>query len=166
MPLTTPQAFKLEHEEIHDALIRASRDGGAVGEAAKRVARILQPHVEKEETFALPPLGLFEEVARGVRPAAAGEAVDMIEHLRGELDTMLAEHRMIIGALEEFLQAARAHSRIEYVELASKLIAHIRTEGHVLYPAALVLGDYLKLLYGISANPFRHPQGRSSPTTA
>ena len=157
MPLTTPQAFKLEHEEIHDALIHASREEGAVGEAAKRVARILQPHVEKEEAFALPPLGLFEEVARGERPAAAGEAVDMIEHLRGELDTMLAEHRMIIAALEEFLQAARVHSRVEHVELASKLIAHIRTEGHVLYPAALVLGDYLKLRYGISANPFRRP---------
>jgi len=166
MPLSTPQAFKLEHEEIRDALIHASREEGAIGEAARRVARILEPHVEKEEAFALPPLGLFEEVARGERPAAAGEALDMIEHLRGELDNMLAEHRMIVAALEEFLQAARAHGRVEHVELASKLIAHIRVEGHVLYPAALVLGDYLKLRYGIAADPLRRTPARSSTTTA
>jgi hypothetical protein len=166
MPLATPQALKLEHEEIHDALIRASREEGAVGEAAKRVARILHPHVEKEELFALPPLGLLEEVARGLRPASAGEALDMIEHLRDELETMLAEHHMILAAMEEFLELARVHGRVEYIELGSKLIAHIGAEGDVFYPAALLLGDYLKLRYGISAKPFRYAKIRSPAATA
>lgn len=144
MPLAIPESIKLEHEELHDALARASREKDPLGEAAKRVARILKPHVAKEELFAFPPLGLLEEVARGERPAAGPAALGMTERLRAELDDMLAEHRVIIGALEDFMAAARAVDRVDYAELASKLVHHMRTEKEVLYPAALLLGDHLR----------------------
>ena len=144
MPLAIPDSIRLEHEELHDALARASREKDPLGEAARRVARILKPHVAKEELFALPPLGLLEDAARGKRSTAESVAADMIARLERELEDMLAEHRVIIGALEEFMVAAKAANRVDYAELASKLVHHMRMEKEVLYPAALVLGEYLK----------------------
>jgi hypothetical protein len=40
------------------------KEGGKVGEAAKAVANVLHPHFEKEEEYALPPLGLLSCLAR------------------------------------------------------------------------------------------------------
>ncbi|HEY3073721.1 MAG TPA: hypothetical protein VGJ74_00980 [Burkholderiales bacterium] len=47
--------------------------------------------------------------------------------------------------LHHFLAAARAAQRIDYVEFAEKLINHARMEEEVLYPAAIVVGEYLRL---------------------
>ena len=65
MTFTIPKALKLEHEELHTDLVKATQAGGRVGEAAKGVARVLHDHFVKEEEFALPPLGLLSSLARG-----------------------------------------------------------------------------------------------------
>ena len=64
MELKTPQSLKIEHEELHDQLSRATKAGGATSEAAKAVARELQPHFLKEEEYALPQLGLLPILAK------------------------------------------------------------------------------------------------------
>ena len=53
-----PEPLKLEHEELHADLVRATKAGGKTGEAAKAVAQVLHDHFVKEEEFALPPIGL------------------------------------------------------------------------------------------------------------
>jgi hypothetical protein len=157
MPLVIPQVLKLDHEELHDGVARASREKGAIGAAAERVLRVMTPHMEKEEAFAHPPLGLLEDVSRGVKPSDAeiGEALAMTERLRSGILDMLAEHRMISAAVEELVAAARASNRVEYAELAVRLIHHADVEERVLYPAVSILGSYLKLRFG---------EGRASPT--
>jgi hemerythrin HHE cation binding domain-containing protein len=150
MPLAIPPVLKLDHEELHDAVMRASRETGRIGEAAKRVMRLMTPHMQKEEEFAHPPLALLEEVARGHRPGERdlAEALAMTRRLRGSLLDMLAEHRMIFAAVEELVAAAKAESRVELAELAVRLVHHARFEERVLYPAAVILGSYLSLRYG------------------
>jgi hypothetical protein len=150
VPLAIPPMLKLDHEELHDGVARASREKGAIGDAAKRLLRVMTPHIEKEEAFALPPLGLLEEVARGLRPTDAEltEAIAMIGRLRSGILDMLAEHRMIFAAIEQFVAAARAESRVEYAELAVKLIHHAHMEERVLYPAVAILGGYFELKFG------------------
>jgi hypothetical protein len=58
MTVTIPEPLKEEHDELHGELVRATKEPGAVGEAAKQVARLLHPHFVAEEEYALPPLGL------------------------------------------------------------------------------------------------------------
>jgi hypothetical protein len=54
---------------LHARLVEATKERGAVGEAAREVARLLHPHFVREEEFALPPLALLADAARGnVRP--------------------------------------------------------------------------------------------------
>ncbi len=57
--------MKLEHEELHAELVKATKAGGKIGEVAKAVARILHSHFVKEEEYVLPPLGLLPPLAEG-----------------------------------------------------------------------------------------------------
>jgi len=168
MPLAIPQALKLDHEEFHDEVMHASREEGALGATAKRLLRIMQPHMEKEESFAHPPLGLLEDVARGKRPddTELAEVLAMTDRLRSEILDMLAEHRMIFGAIEEFVAAAKAADRVEYAELAIKLIHHAQLEERVLYPAVTILGNYLRLRFGVGGATDRLSSGRPSKAAA
>ena len=43
-----PPSMRAEHEEIHDALERATLEPGRVGDAARTLARVLHPHFERE----------------------------------------------------------------------------------------------------------------------
>ncbi|HSA88922.1 MAG TPA: hypothetical protein VLF42_03385 [Burkholderiales bacterium] len=59
MKFEIPKPLQAEHEELHATLARATQEPGAVGEAAREVARLLHPHFVREEQFALPPLALL-----------------------------------------------------------------------------------------------------------
>src|SRR5690242_1622990 len=54
-----PQPLQVEHEELHSALAQLTRAGGQTGESARKLAEILDPHFQKENEYALPPLGLL-----------------------------------------------------------------------------------------------------------
>ena len=57
--ITIPHSLEAEHHEIHEALLEATRLPGRVGAAAKELAAVLDPHFERENEIALPPLGLL-----------------------------------------------------------------------------------------------------------
>ena len=141
MKFEIPKAVQAEHEELHGTLVKATREPGAVGEAAREVARLLHPHFVREEEFALPPLGLLAELAReGAKPQMAA-VLPMARRLRAELPSMLAEHKQIVAALEKLKAAARASRQSEYEHFADALVLHAQTEEQVLYPAALLVGE-------------------------
>ncbi len=48
MEFKVPESLELEHEELHNRLVKAIEEGGKVGEAAMAVADVLHPHFEKE----------------------------------------------------------------------------------------------------------------------
>lgn len=145
MRIEIPHSLRLGHEALRQGLTAATREPGELGAAAQRVARVLEPHIRKEEAFALPPLGLVAEIARGEFTPEMAEVLPHTGWLQDNLDNMLAEHRMLRGALEEFLRAARAAGKVEYASFAAQLIDHARLEEEVLYPAALLVGHYVRL---------------------
>ncbi|HEX2826163.1 MAG TPA: hemerythrin domain-containing protein [Burkholderiales bacterium] len=141
MTFDIPKSLQVEHEELHATLARATKESGAVGEAAREVARYLHPHFVREEQFALPPLALLADVAAGsIRPEMA-EVLPMTRRLKAELPAMLAEHKQIVAALEKLRAAARAAERAEYERFAEALVLHAQTEEQVMYPAALLVGE-------------------------
>ena len=64
MEFKIPESLGLEHDELHRQLVKAIEEGGKVGDAAKAVADVLHPHFEKEEEYALPPLGLLSSLSK------------------------------------------------------------------------------------------------------
>jgi hypothetical protein len=144
MPLSIPEPLKLEHDDLHQELVRATQAGGRVGEAAKAVAKVLHHHFLDEEEFALPPLGLLAQVARGEPVPDPDRAIALAQRLKRELPRMLSEHKAIVAALNELVAAARAEERPEFARFAEKLILHARTEEEVMYPAAILVGEWLQ----------------------
>ncbi|KAF0192329.1 MAG: hypothetical protein FD165_954 [Gammaproteobacteria bacterium] len=149
MPITImaiPPSIKMEHEEIHAALIEATHAPGEVGVAARELAEVLHPHFVREEEIALPPLGLLAPLASSapVSDAVRSEALAMTDALRVELPKMLEEHGRIRAAVEKLHAAARAEQAVRQEQLADQLALHAQTEEEVLYPAAILVGDILR----------------------
>ncbi|MET0644902.1 MAG: hemerythrin domain-containing protein [Candidatus Binatia bacterium] len=147
MTFIIPSPLKLEHEELHAELVRATQAGGRVGEAAKEVARVLHDHFVKEEEFALPPIGLLSSLARGEVDDNMKSVFGMTDRLKAELPKMLEEHKAVVAALEKLIVAAEAEKKPEHARFAKKLMLHAQTEEEVLYPAAVLIGEYLKLKF-------------------
>lgn len=144
MKFEIPASLKTEHEELHEALARATKLGGRTGEAAKAVAKVLHPHFIKEEEYALPPLGLLAALSKGELRAEMADVIEMTDKLETELPQMLAEHKDIMASLKRLIEAATAENKPEYVDFATKLMTHALTEEEVSYPTALLIGRYLK----------------------
>lgn len=150
MSLTIPKPLKIEHDHLHQNLRSAIGKGGRTGEAARMVAERLHPHFVQEEEFAMPPLGLLAAFTRddgeeSIAPDDARSAVAMADRLASEMPRMLAEHREIVDALQSLTAAAQEEGHDDIMKFAESLVLHARTEEEVLYPAALLLGRYLRL---------------------
>jgi hypothetical protein len=140
-----PEALQLQHEKLHEKLTQAINEGGKIGQAARALAAILRPHVEKEEEFGLPALGLLPHLIAGkISPVMRG-VIAMTDRLKAQYQRMLGDHEIIIAAVHKLMEAARDENKPEYVLFAHELILHARTEEQVFYPAAILIGEYLKL---------------------
>jgi hemerythrin-like domain-containing protein len=145
METKIPQSLKIEHEELHDELRKAIKYGGKVGDAAKAVANVLHDHFIKEEEYALPPLGLLSFLSQGKFTAEMKEIVTMTDKLKLDLSNMVEEHRQIVKELDNLVEVANKENKMEIVHFAEKLKLHAKNEEEVLYPAAILVGEYLKL---------------------
>jgi hypothetical protein len=141
MKFEIPAPLTVEHHHLHMQLVKATEEPGAVGDAAHEVARLLHPHFVLEEEFALPPLALLQELARGGVRAEMAEILPMTRRLKAELGSMLIEHQRIVGALDKLRSAAHDARLPEYENFANELILHAQTEELVLYPAAILVGE-------------------------
>ena len=65
----------------------------------------------------------------------------MAEHeaLHAEL-----EHRMVVGALRRLAAAAKQERKPEAARFAEALKLHALSEEQILYPAALLVGEYVR----------------------
>jgi hypothetical protein len=156
MLLAMPNSLRAEHEELRADLEQAIRIGGRIGEAAQALESVLRPHFRREDDNVFLGLGLLQSVAQGKVTPGMREIVVMAERLKLELPEMLAEHDQIRKALERLGQEATREGRAQVAYFAAKLLRHARLEEEVLYPAAVVLGEYLKSQLapaGVSRSP-------------
>jgi len=141
-----PDSLRVEHEQLRADLDQAIRIGGRIGEVARALQSVLQPHFRREDDNVFLGLGLLRSVAEGKVTAGMYELVVKAEQLKSELPEMLAEHDQIRKALERLGQEATKEGRPQVAYFAAKLLQHARMEEEILYPAAIVLGEYLKSL--------------------
>ncbi|MCI0695407.1 hemerythrin domain-containing protein [candidate division KSB1 bacterium] len=145
MQFKIPQPMKLEHDELHAELVKATKEPGKLGDAAKAVAKVLHEHFVKEEEYALPPLGLLPLLVEGKVTSDMKDVLTMTDKLKAELPQMLAEHEAIVAALDNLAEVAKEEKKMEYARFAEKLKLHAQTEEQVSYPTAILIGEYLKL---------------------
>lgn len=151
--LGVPESMRIEHHEIHAALVQATKAPGEVGVAARELAAILHPHFVREEQIALPPLGLLAPLARGEVTPGMQAVLPMTDSLRAELPRMLEEHEAIRAATVRLGEAARAAGNAEVVELTEQLKLHAQSEEELFYPAAVLVGDLVRARTRAAARP-------------
>ena len=83
--------------------------------------------------------------AGDVTPEMADVLV-LTDRLKAELPQMLEEHKAIVAALRHLVEVAKQEYQLEYAHFAEKLMLHAQTEEEVLYPTAIMIGEYLKLM--------------------
>jgi hypothetical protein len=143
--LETPFAVRMQHKSLREELARASADKGAVGDAAREVERVLLPHLEHEEALALRPLGLMRGTARDADSAELTQVVPMAIRIERELPTLIDEHRQIGDATKRLADVSRREGKPQYQGLIDRLWLHARMAEEVLYPAAILVGEYVRI---------------------
>ena len=145
-----PESMGIEHQDLQDELKGATVAGGRTADAANAVMKVLLPHMLLEEEFAIPPLKYLPALARGEFDPAMRRILTKTETLKANLPRMLDEHKLIVEALRKLLQAAVSEQHVRYARFAQKLILHAQTEEEVLYPASIMVGEYIKLRLGLA----------------
>lgn len=139
-----PDSIRLEHEQLHGKLAEATHLAGRTGEAARALARIAHPHFLREDEYAIPPLALLGKLAKGEVTPDMAEILPLVSRLKDELPLMVEEHRAITGALIQLGNAASDEGLRAWAEFADALRHHAQMEEEIMYPAAILVGDYVK----------------------
>src|SRR6476659_1357272 len=129
-----PTVLTMEHQGMQEEMARATRAGGRTEEAAWQVTRVLYPHVFREEEFAIPPLLLLPRLARG--------------EITPDMESIIATSETLKAEMPRMLQAATSEQHTGFARVAQKLILHAQMEEELLYPAAVLVGEYLRLKLG------------------
>jgi hypothetical protein len=143
------KSMREEHDGLHAELLRASKEPTAVGAAATELMHLMKPHIDKEERYGLPPLALLGPLAKGELHQDMGAVLEMTERLKSDLPAMLAEHKFIMRALHRLIDAARKGNKVELAELAHRLVHHMQLEEEIIYPASLLVGEFVALKLGL-----------------
>ncbi|HET9429601.1 MAG TPA: hypothetical protein VFO70_00430 [Chitinophagaceae bacterium] len=140
-----PPSIKKEHEYFLDKIYKITLFRDSTGLAAVKLNDLMQHHFKEEEDFVLPPLGLLPSMAIGKLPEQSKEVTLMTDKLRSQLSHMIAEHQMIKVYLDEMMHAATKENHLEIIEFEKELHQHAKTEEEIFFPAAILIGEYLKL---------------------
>ena len=148
MTAKIPESLEFEHRDLREQLEKAMASPGRTGEAAREVMKLLGPHILLEREFAMPPLSRLPEIARGEIAPDMARFIDKADAFKAELPRMLDEHKLIVAALGTLMQAAAAEKQPGAAQFAQKMIQHAQMEEEILYPAAILVGEYLRLRMG------------------
>lgn len=142
----TPKPIKSGHENLCAELRTIIALGGKIGERAKSLEDVMYSHFEKEEKFALPPLGLLRSLSIGEWEIDSSEAIGMSEMLQSKLQELTTEHENIADALQKLKIVADEENNHTAKQFVKDLLLHVETEDQVFYPATILVGNYLKSL--------------------
>ncbi|MBI4500388.1 MAG: hemerythrin domain-containing protein [Gemmatimonadetes bacterium] len=145
IPVDIPASVRAEHREIRQGVMRAIAEKGEIGVAARTLWTVLQPHFVREEQIALPLLGALRPLSQGKPIADLVEVLPLADSLKRELPQMLAEHDIIARAVDRLAVVADRENKVGYQRFAERLKLHALNEEEVMYPAAIIAGDLMRL---------------------
>jgi hypothetical protein len=139
-----PGPVKEEYEELYWKLNVAARVRGEVGQAAMAAFRHMQSHFVKDQEYALPPLKLLPTVAASNVNKEIDQIQTMCDRLKRNLSELIDEDNLIIDELSRLADVAAREQKSEYHDLALRFIRFLEMEKDVLYPATLLIGEFIR----------------------
>ncbi|MEX2282711.1 MAG: hemerythrin domain-containing protein [Gemmatimonadota bacterium] len=139
-----PHSVEAEHSAIQNELLSLTLRQSAVGKAARNLASLLEPHFEREEQIALPPLTLLQPLATRSVVVQQARMVALSDSLRAELPRMLQEHKKIAAAVSRLERAALDARDDRAIAFAYRLQLHALNEEEIMYPAAILVAEIVR----------------------
>ena len=102
-------------------------------------------HFKEEEDYIFPALGLLPLLANGQLPKETKNVQLLTEKAKSMMDHMSAEHQLITAYIGELKQASAAENLPAIIEFEKAVSQHAKSEEEVYFPAAIMVGEYLKL---------------------
>ena len=141
MPLSAPASMEKEHQEIWQLLMGVQNLSGKTGSVAETLAKDLKAHIDKEESLALPLLGILRDLVNGkLTHASARRASSLYVKFENEYPGMLHGHKELYKVLERLKKVGAEEGHLTAVRFAEALEKHSQEEEEVLYPAAILAG--------------------------
>lgn len=139
-----PQCIKEEHEYLLDHIAKLSLTKDSTGRVATRTLELMRHHFQEEEDYMLVPLATLPSLASDIIPDQSSDIIRLTEKLRSQLTHINAEHQMIVAHLKELKVAAAYDGHPDFSWLEEQIYRHARAEEEVYFPAAILVGEYLK----------------------
>lgn len=139
-----PNALLHGHENLTLEIKDLINKSGKIGEISQILNKKLHDHFLKEEKYALPPLGLLLALSEGNWKIDKDEAIKMADTLQSNFAEMTQEHQDISKTLNELKIVAEQEDDFFTKQFVENLTLHVELEDQVLYPATILIGNYLK----------------------
>ena len=140
-----PLSIKNEHDSLLKRLEVITLFQDSTGIVAIKLLELMKHHFREEENLVFPPLGLLPTMAGGKIPGESEAVIQLTEKLKPQMTHMSLEHQMIQAHLEELRQAAKKYNHPEIISFIHDVHSHAAIEEEVYFPAAILVGEYLKL---------------------
>lgn len=137
--------MRQEHNHLYAALERYAQTPGKTGKAAKKLLAVIRPHMIREEAFVLPQLAILKDLAFDKPASGMMWASKLSEKLKSEYPQMLSDHKAIHQFADEMIAAAKLEGDQGALAYAEQLKAHLQDEEDIVYPAAILAGEFVKL---------------------
>lgn len=139
-----PYCIKEEHDHLLREMEKLTLAKDSTSRVATRTLELMRHHFQEEEDYVLPPLQTLPMLASEMIPEHSAEIIRLTEKLRSQLAHMNAEHQMIRTHLKELRVAVAYDNRPDISLLEEQIDRHARVEEEVYFPAAMLVGKYLK----------------------
>jgi hypothetical protein len=140
-----PASIQKEHDDLLAKMYQITLLQDSTGKAATKLYELMQHHFKEEEDYVLPPLGLLPLLAEGKVPDQTKEIIQLTDKLKAQLTHITVEHQLIKAFMDELMQVASKQNHPEIMEFEKELHKHATIEEEVYFPAAIMVGEYLKL---------------------
>lgn len=141
-----PLVLKEEHDQFLERIRKIASFQDSTGRVAKKLLELMDYHFKEEEDYILPPLGLLPALAKGQIPEQSEKVIQLTERFKSNSAKMIAEHQMIKAYLDEMMIAGAKEDHVETAGFDQALQKHAALEEEVFFPAAILIGEYLKLV--------------------
>ena len=140
-----PSSIQKTHNYLLEQIHKMTLYEDSSGRVALKIEDLMKHHFKEEDDFILPSLGLLPSLANGLLPAQSKEVILLSENVKSMLNHMSAEHQLIEAFIEELKQASEKENLPEIIEFEKEVKQHASSEEEVYFPAAILIGEYLKL---------------------
>jgi hemerythrin superfamily protein len=134
-----PASLVNEHRQLLSQAKAMTAGGDSI---AVELYKLIEYHFREEEQYVFPVLGILPSIASGNIPEKADSIIGLVKVYQSNASKLLAEHQMIEALLGEYRLRS---GDTTIADFEKQLAQHALAEEEIYFPAAVLVGEYLKL---------------------